>query len=872
MTAIALFRELRRRGATVSVDRNELEVTAPEGALSSKLREQLTEHRSELIKLLSDVAEEPERIPHLERGSGERAEFTVSFAQQRLWFLHKLAPDNPFYNMPIPWRLSGKLNVGALQASLDALVARHETLRTTFQMNCETALQVVVPPRPVELALLDLTALPESDREAEARRLVEEEGRRPFNLSAGPLFRAQLLRLSAVDHVLQLTMHHIISDGWSIPVLYRDLGALYQANCSGDASQLPPLAIQYADFSVWQRNWLSGAVLSGQLDYWRGRLEGLSELQLPTDRSRPAVPTYKGARETLNLPPRLSAALRALSQREGATLYMVLLAAFNVLLQRYTRQDDIVIGSPIANRTHSELEELIGFFVNSLVMRTDTSGDPSFLELLARVRRVALDAYAHQDLPFERLVEELDPERDLSRNPLFQVMFAVRSAPGKTNSLAGTDLTIGEFPVKLMTTRFDLEVHICEAAGQLRVDFTYSTDLFDAVTIRRMLGHYERVLNGIAENPGRRLFELPLLTDAERHELVDVWNQTAVAYPAACCVHELVQEQARLHPEAPAVECGGRRLSYRELDDRAEQLAGQLRKRGVRANALVAVYLERSLQMLVGLLAVWKAGGAYVPIDREYPAERVRFMLEDTQALVVLTQRSLAGVLPDSAAAILLVDAQEPRVAGNARRRAPFSPEQLAYVIYTSGSTGQPKGVPITHESLCNLIRWHQQAYEVTPADRATQIAGPAFDASVWEIWPYLTVGASVHIPDDATRSDSAKLVRWLVEQQITLTFLPTPLAEAAVRESWPQGAALRVLLTGGDRLNQHPAHKLPFRLVNHYGPGRRRLGGRPLDWASAAQHARLCGRLPSATGASRGAGRAARGGRAACRGLLEPA
>ena len=344
--------------------------------------------------------------------------------------------------------------MGALQKCLDALVARHETLRTTFRSDGEGAVQVIGAPEPVKLAVVDLTGHRQGEREEEARRLVEAEGLRPFDLSAGPLFRAQLLRLSAVDHVLLLTLHHIISDGWSSPVLYRDIGALYQAGCSGSAPLLPLLAIQYADFSVWQRQWLTGSVLSEQLDYWRQRLEGISELQLPTDRSRPALPTYGGARETLSLSPQLSAALKSLSQREGATLYMVLLAAFNVLLQRYTRQDDLVVGSPIANRTRRELEELIGFFVNSLVMRTDASGDPSFIELLTRVRRVALDAYAHQDLPFERLVEELDPQRDLSRNPLFQVMFAVQNAPGKASPLAGSALTIDGFAFTVVTARF----------------------------------------------------------------------------------------------------------------------------------------------------------------------------------------------------------------------------------------------------------------------------------------------------------------------------------------------------------------------------------------------------------------------------------
>ncbi|MDH3438905.1 MAG: condensation domain-containing protein, partial [Betaproteobacteria bacterium] len=508
MKTTDFLRELHRRGITVSVDSNELEVTAPKGALSSNLLGQLARRKSELIKAIKSLrgfSEGRERIPLLERGSGDRAEFIVSFAQQRLWFLHQLFPDNPFYNQPIIRRLSGKLDVSALQASLNGLVARHETLRTTFPTNGEAPLQVIAQPGPVELDVGDLSALPEREREAKARRCVEVECQRPFDLSDGPLFRVQLLRLSNEDHILQLTLHHIISDGWSIPVLYRDLGTIYQASCAGSAPSLPPLPIQYADFSVWQRQWLTGSVLSKQLAYWRDRLKGIPELQLPTDRARPAFLSYAGACETLKLSPQLSAALRSLARNEGVTLYMVLLAAFNVLLQRYTHQDDLPVGSPIATRTRTELEELIGSFVNSLVMRTDVSGDPGFTELLARVHRVTLDAFVHQDLPFERLVEEIDPQRELNRNPLFQVMFAVQNAPDNESPFMGPDLTISDFSGGMQTTRFDLEVHIWEAIEQLRVDFVYSTDLFDAATIRRMLVHYERLLEGVVADPECRL-------------------------------------------------------------------------------------------------------------------------------------------------------------------------------------------------------------------------------------------------------------------------------------------------------------------------------------------------------------------------------
>ena len=502
----------------------------------------------ELWNAVRGVLSSSRRQLPLEAVSRDRS-LPLSFGQQRLWFLHRLVPDNPFYNMPIAWRLSGKLDVGALETSLNGLVARHETLRTTFRMEGETAMQVIGPPGSVTFAVVDLRGLPESEREAEARRRVEEEARRPFDLSTAPLWRAQLLRLSAEDHVLQLTLHHIVFDEWSVPILCRDLSALYAAARAGSAPSLAPLAIQYADFSVWQRQWLSGGVLSKQLDYWRQRLEGIPELQLPTDRPRPAWPTYAGARATLSLSAELSAALKLLGQREGATLYMVLLAGFNVLLQRYTHQEDLVVGSPIANRTRSELEELIGFFVNSLVLRTDTSGDPGFTELLVRVRRVALEAYAHQDLPFERLVEELAPQRDTSRNPLFQVSLAVQNAPSHVSPSLGTALTLGEFPFETTTTRLDLEVYVWETAGQLQVNFIYATDLFEAATMRRMLGYYERVLTGVVANPECRLSALPLLSEVERHQMLVEWNDTATDYAGDRCIHQLFEEQAARTPE-----------------------------------------------------------------------------------------------------------------------------------------------------------------------------------------------------------------------------------------------------------------------------------------------------------------------------------
>ena len=744
----------------------------------------------------------------------------LSFAQERLWFLDRLLLDKTAYNVPTAWRLQGPLDAQALQRSVDELVARHETLRTRFTVREGEPVQVIDPPHAVPLPLTDLSAMEQAERKAHAHQIANAHARQPFDLEAGPLLRAQLLRLAAEEHLLLLNVHHIASDGWSVGVFERELSAAYGAFVKGQEPELPALPIQYADYAAWQREWLQGEVLQKQLGYWKSRLAGVSTLELPTDRARPPVASHQGAHLAFDLPGPLTGALKEMGRREGATLFMTLLAAFQVLLHRYNGQEDIAVGSPIAGRGRTELEGLIGFFVNTLVLRSDLSGNPRFRDLLGRVRESALGAYTHQDLPFEKLVEELAPARDMSRNPLFQVLFVLQNAPSAAFALEGVE--VSRLPLEGHSAKFDLSLSVRESAVGLHASWEYTSDLFNASTIERMARHFERLLEAIVADPEQCIGQLPLLNAAERHQLLVEWNDTAADYPGDRCIHQLFEEQAARTPEAAAVEGGGRRVSYREIDERAERLAERLRAEGMRSGSLVAICLERSIEMVVAFLAVWKAKGAYVPIDPGYPAERVRFMLEDTQALVMLTQRSLAGAVPATRAVLLRVDAEEGRVGGGSRRRAQrsaMSPEQLAYVIYTSGSTGRPKGVPITHRSLFNLMRWHQRAYEVTPADRATQIAGPAFDASAWEIWPYLTAGASVHIPNEEIRLDPGRLVRWLIEQRITLTFLPTPLAEAALRESWPQTSALRVLLTGGDKLNHRPVHKLSFRLINHYGP-----------------------------------------------------
>jgi amino acid adenylation domain-containing protein len=750
----------------------------------------------------------------------ELAAYPVSFAQQRLWFLDQLQPGSPFYNLPVAVRLQVPLSAALLERSLNECVRRHESLRTTFAVVNRQPCQVIAPELSVPLPVVDLRHLGRAERQAEAARLATAEARQPFDLATGPLLRARLVRLGRDDHVLLLAVHHIVSDDWSMGVLWKELAACYAAFAAGRPSPLPELPIQYLDFALWQRDWLQGEVLQRQVDYWSRQLADLPALQLPTDHPRPAVSGFRGAFLPVRLPPRLSAALRALSQREGATLFMTLLAAFQALLARYTGQRDIAVGSPIANRTRAELEGLIGFFVNTLVLRTSLEGDPTFRELLARVRAMALEAYAHQDLPFEKLVEELQPERDLSRNPLYQVVFQLFTPPTATQP--GASLPMLE--VKRGTAIFDLAFTLTDSAGGLSGGIEYSTELFEPATVERLAAHFQVLLEGIVADPDARLSTLPLLTPAERRRLLVEWNRTAAPVPDGPCVHELVSAQAARTPDAAAVVEGEHRLPYAELEARARALAGRLRALGVGPEVPVGVCMERGADLVVALLGVLHAGGAYLPLDPSYPAERLAFLVEDAAVPVLLTQphlRTRLEPLVPAGTAVLGPEETAPGAQGGRARPAGGGarPANLAYLIYTSGSTGRPKGVMVSHAGLRNLVAWHRREYRVAPGDRTTQVATPAFDASTWEIWPALAAGATLHVPDDATRAAPDALAAWLAAEAIDLSFLPTPLAEAVLAAPTPPGIRLRALLTGGDRLTRVPPQALPFPLVNHYGP-----------------------------------------------------
>jgi amino acid adenylation domain-containing protein len=669
----------------------------------------------------------------------------LSFAQQRLWFLDQLEPQSPLYNMPRAVRLRGPLHVEALQRALSAIVSRHEALRTTFVAVAGSPVQVIAAPCAVALSINDLSACSAAEQEAEVQRLLEQEGQRPFDLTTDVMLRASLLRLGAAEHILLLVTHHIAADGWSMGVLWQELSMCYDAFLAGKPPILPGLPIQYADFAVWQRQWLQGEYLETQLVYWKQQLHNVPPmLELPTDRPRPAIQSCRGARQTVQLSKTLSQALKALGQRTGSTLFMTLLAAFKVLLQRYTGQNDIVVGSPIANRTQPEIEGLIGFFVNTLVLRTDLAGNPTFLEVLERVRAVTLGAYAHQDLPFEKLVEELRPERDMSRSPLFQVLFILQNTPGQPLDLPG--VTVTNLAVDSGLAKFDLTLSFSEAAEGLTGVVEYNTELFDADTVERLVGHLQTLLEGIVAYPEIPIARLPLLTAAERQQLLVTWNATGTTLPQVMGIHHLFEAQVEQTPDAVAVIADSGQLTYRELNQHANQLAHHLQALGIGPDVLVGLCMERSLEMVIGLLGVLKAGGAYVPLDAAYPQERLAFILRDAQVPVLLTQQPILRKFPAHEAQVVCLDtdweviAQQP----TASPQSPVTAANLAYVIYTSGSTGTPKGVAITHWNAVALLDWARRQF--APESLAGVLASTSicFDLSVFELFVPLSCGGTV--------------------------------------------------------------------------------------------------------------------------------
>lgn len=771
-------------------------------------------------------------VPAIERA--ERSDYMpLSFAQERLWFLEQLVPGNPFYNTPSAIRLKGMLNIQALKRALNTLVERHEALRTTFDTVDGTPRQVIRQYLNIGLPIVDLTG--HKDAQTRARELAEEEAIKPFDLTQGPLIRAMLLWLETDESVLLITMHHIVSDVWSIGVLIHELSALYNGFAQRRDSGLSELSVQYADFALWQRKWLTGEILERQLAYWKKQLEGApSVLELRSDYKRPKVHTFKGRSEEIVINPKLAKKLRKLSSDKGSSLYMTLLAAFGVLLSRYNRATDICIAAPIANRTLKEIEPLIGFFVNTLVLRVELEGNPTFVELMDSVRHMALEAYAHQDMPFEHLVEEFEPERDMSRNPLVQVSFAYQNVPMPDIELEGLRITPFEFEGG--TVRFDLEVHLWDSKdGGLSGPFIYYADIFEPDTIKRFIKNYVTLLEAIADNPGRHISSLPILTESERSQILNNWSRVRKHYPVEQPIHVLFETQAAIRPDTIAVSFFGQTseaysLSYAEINSRSNQLSRYLRNIGVKPEVFVGLYMHRSVDLITAIVGILKAGGAYVPLEPIYPKDRLAYMMQDAGLSVLLTTSDMLEQLPETKIHVIAVDKLRTEIQKEPKTNPVYSVDPLhpAYVIYTSGSTGRPKGVVITHENVVRLFRAAKEWYNFSDKDVWTLFHSYAFDFSVWEIWGTLFYGGRLVIVSHMMSRSPEEFYELLSHEHVTvLNQTPSAFRQLIQAEERAEQMQLnlRYVIFGGEALdiqslapwfNRHGDQKP--RLVNMYG------------------------------------------------------
>lgn len=770
--------------------------------------------------------------------------FPTSFSQARLWFIDQLIPNQAFYNVPTVIGLKGTLNLTALEQTLNEIVRRHEVLRTTFKSLAGQPVQAIAPSLTLSLPVFNLQELSPQEREAETQRLITAEFEHSFDLASGPLLRVLLLHLDRTEYVLVLNLHHIVCDDWSIGVLIRELGTLYTAFVQNQPSPLPELSLQYADFAEWQREWLEQAGLKGdsplqtQLNYWRQQLQGLSGLNLPTDRPKSALSTYRGATEFVEIPKRLSDALEALSQQEGTTLFMTLLAVFKILLYRYTQQEDIAVGSVIANRNRSEIEGLIGFFVNTLVLRTDLSGNPTFREVLARVREVMLGAYAHQDLPFEKLVEEFHPERNLSQHPLFQVMFGFQNAPMEALELPGLVVNPLNFEVK--TTRFDLEFHLWQCSGGfrnlwggdrwqesqgIRGVMVYNSDLFESETIARILKHFQTLIEGIVTHSEMPISELSIITEFEKNQLLFELNNTITEYPKDKSIPDLFEVQVEQNPNAIALIFADTKLTYTELNKRSNQLAHYLQQLGITEGSLIGIYVEQSVETIIGLLAILKMGCAYVPLDPSYPQERLNFMLEDAQVSVLLTQDKFVKSFEACSNQIVKLDRNWKLIAQESSQNLnrTITSHQLAYIIYTSGSTGKPKGVAVTHQAINRLV-FNTNYIKIEASDKIAQTSNISFDAATFEIWGALLNGAKLVSISREVMLSPQEFALHLQQKEISILFLTTALFQQLARNVPQAFSGLRYLLFGGETVDPRWVKKVlrqgaPQHLLHVYGP-----------------------------------------------------
>jgi amino acid adenylation domain-containing protein len=807
MTTVEFISYIRSLDVKVWMDGERLRYSAPPGAMTPVLLGELAERKAEIVTFLHEINLAAHSSAASIRPASRNGHIPLSFAQQRLWIFDQLELDRSVYNIPAAYRLRGHLDVKALEQSLNEITRRHEILRTTFTDVDGEPIQIIMPAMTLSLPVLDFRAHAMADGERNFQRLATREAQQPFDLAAGPLWRTHLVRLGDEEYILLVVMHHIISDGWSMALFIQEIASLYEAFSAGRPSPLSELPLQYADYAIWQREWLRGEVLDAQLGYWKQRLGNeLPVLELPTDRPRPPVQTFRGTHQTMTLSRRVAEKLKRLGQRHSATLFMTVLAAFKLLLYRYTGQDDVLVGTPIANRNRGETEKLLGFFGNTLVLRTDLSGEPSFLELLARIREVALEAYAHQDLPFEKLLDELQPKRDMSRTPLFQIMFVFENAPSPTLELA--NLSLSHVETTMDAAKFDLTFGVAEDERGLLVSLEYNTDLFEDATIKRMLEHYRVLVESILADPEQPITRLSLLTGRERRQLLAQREETVAESSGEACLQELFEAQVGRTPDAVAVKFDDESLTYRELNQRANQLAHYLQALGVGPEVLVGICVERSLEMVVGLLGIIKAGGAYLPLDPSYPKERLAFMLEDAQIEVLLTQEHLSERLPQSAARAIYLDRDWEKIASEPVENMPHRTvaDNIAYVIYTSGSTGKPKGALISHLNVVRLFQTTQSWFNFNERDVWTLFHSYAFDFSVWELWGALLHGGRlVVVPYLVSRSPEAFYELCVREQVTVLNQTPSAFRQLMRAEDETLDAAhnlaLRLIIFGGEAL-----------------------------------------------------------------------
>ncbi len=742
----------------------------------------------------------------------------LSFAQERLWFIDQYE-HNASYNMPWAVKLVGKLDINILEKTLSEIFRRHEVLRTNFVTINNVASQLIHEEPKSELKTLDQSHLPEEEANQTIHELIDIETHKPFDLANDSLIRLVLYKINDEEHTLFLNKHHIISDGWSFSVFFKEVSILYKAFSENRPSPLPELEIQYADYAVWQREHIEGKILEKQEAYWKDKLSGTSILEFPTDRTRPAEQTFNGTSQPFILDKDILEKLNTFSKENDVTLFMTLLSVFKVLLYKYTGQEDICVGSPIANRTRREIEPLIGFFVNTLALRSELSGEISFVDLVKQVKQTTLDAYSNQDIPFEKVVDILQTERNSSYSPLFQVMMALQNTPARELSFGGLILKQIDFDFNI--SKFDLTLFFAETAEGLVGEIQYNTDLFDQDRIERMIRHFKVLVKSIIANPTIKISELEILTPSEKHKLLVEWNDTVADYPKDICIHQLFEEQAEKTPDNVAVVFEKEELTYLRLNEKSNQLAHYLKSKGVKPDSLVGICMERSLEMIVGLLGILKAGGAYVPIDPTYPEERISFMLEDADCEIVLTQEHLK--LPEINSEMIYLDADWDKIDKKSTEnvRTEVKSDNLVYVIYTSGSTGKPKGTEIKNISLLNLTQWHYKKFKIEYNTRATQLANIAFDAAAWEVWPYLLHGASLYLVPQKTVSDNSELFKFINTHQISHCFIPTPIAELLLQNDWTKNTELSYLFIGGDRFIGKSAafENYNFKVVNNYGP-----------------------------------------------------